>query len=353
MHVQTTSLSARVPVVEDVVAAATWDVDVVSGASVAIVDAPGAPDVITSATILDDVRHVVALDLAAVLGGVELSAGASVGAESDYRSTGARASASTRLPGTSAELALAGSISFDDVCDAKRDASERPVDRLALASSRACFSRQADVRRARTEDVRLSLVQPVSPVWLLQGVFALSRTTGFQSNPYREVWLGPFSAQEHHPTLRTRGAIGLGSRVWVDVLRSAFQCDLRLYQDDWALRALTAKIALEHEADAALLGAAWRIRGHVRAHVQSSAHFYSDDYASQPTGEYFTGDRELSAIRNLAVGARVGALWREGDVSLWLATEWVHQALLDFHYGSIDAPNANYLVTSLGVTSRL
>lgn len=353
MHVLTSSLGARVPINDHVSVAATWDVDVVSGASVALVDAPFSPDVITSATILEDTRHVASADAYLDYEGIETSAGVSIGVESDYRSTAARVRVASRIAGGSAEVSLSGAFSFDDICDAPQEPGTQPVQRVSLPSSDACFTRSTVTRHARSSEVNLSLLQVVSPLWLVHGTLALSRIEGFQSNPYREVWLGPHGAQEYHPLLRTRGAVSLGTRFWLNAVASALQLDVRLYQDDWALRGLSAKIALEHELGVRLPGTSLLLRGHVRGHAQSAAHFYSDDYASRPRGQYFTGDRELSAMQSWSAGARLTSQWTEFGVSLWLATEVVTQRFAQFHYGDRPVPNDSYIVTSIGLNAPL
>ena len=97
-----------------------------------------------------------------------------------------------------------------------------------------------------------------------------------------------------------------------------------------------------------------RIRVHGRYYTQTRAAFYSDDYALRPRGQYFTGDRELSAMSSVLVGGSIaysatnlGEPLSEFDVAL--RADWVHGEYPDFHYGLAAVPNRDSVVVSLAV----
>jgi hypothetical protein len=180
---------------------------------------------------------------------------------------------------------------------------------------------------------------------------------GFQANPYRAVWLGRSAAQEHHPEHRARYAVGLGSRLWIKPLGGALQFMGRAYRDTWDVKSVSAELGFERA-----LGARFRLRVRGRYYRQTAAAFYSDDYALNPAGQYFTGDRELSAMSSWLLGGRLefSPLGERGPVLGFLESLRVvlkADALLyefpDFHYGSANVPNDRAILGTLGLETSL
>jgi hypothetical protein len=98
------------------------------------------------------------------------------------------------------------------------------------------------------------------------------------------------------------------------------------------------------------------VRG--RYYLQRGAIFYSDDYAFDPAGQYFTGDRELSPMSSWIVGGR--AEWsvppdEEGHVGFLDFLRLVGKVdyLLfdfdDYHYGRASVPNRTAFLATLGL----
>ncbi len=329
---------------------ANWTADIVSGASVAVVDDPGAIDTITSAS-MTDIRH-------AFSGGVELRGettslhgGLGYAFENDYRSLSLDLSARTELFDRNTGLQVAYARGFDDVCDAPNADGEH----FRLASSVDCFK---DNGNTATRDVALHTfqagwTQAWTPVLTMQASATAQLLNGFQANPYRAVWNGAAS-QEHHPDNRARYSAGLELRLWIKPMNGALSAFGRAYRDTWDITSLTGEIAYEQ-----VIGGGLRLRGHGRYYSQTAAAFYSDDYVLQPRGQYFTGDRELSAMRSLMLGAKV--TWAvpandEGYVFGFLNTfELVGKFDLlkswfdDFHYGTQNVPNTLALIASIGL----
>jgi len=177
---------------------------------------------------------------------------------------------------------------------------------------------------------------------------------GFQSNPYRAVWLGRSAAQEHHPDYRFRYAAGLAARLWVEPLSGAIQARGRIYRDSWDVRSITAELAYEQSIDGAV-----RIRLRGRYYRQGAAAFYSDDYALMPRGQYFTGDRELSDMESymaglqlvwqLTAGAEGTSLGPFQTFRLLLKADYVHFEFPTFTYARAAVPNTNSIVGTLGL----
>ncbi len=334
---------------------AGWEADVVTGASVRIVDAPSPdPDVITSATLLDDVRNVAHGGLTLVDEFASLTVDYAYGTESDYRSHSFTLSASADLFERNTTLELSYGRGFDEVCNLRQDATQEPVDRLALPTSDGCFS--AMDRVALNLDLhtfRGGWTQAWTPLFTTQFIFTAQLLHGFQSNPYRAVQLGAEAAQEHHPENRQRYSLGVSSRVWVRPARAALGFHMRLYADTWAVQSMTAEVTWDQ-----YLGEWTRLRFLGRYYLQSGANFYSDDYATEPRGQYFTGDRELSEMSAYTAGLRLN--WtvppdEEGQVgfldglTLVINMEFVGYDFPDFHYGGASVPDDKGLIAGLAL----
>jgi hypothetical protein len=350
------SVSAAVDLGSSVAVNAQYSADIVSGASVAIVDAPTTePDVITSATRLNDLRHVVG-------GGVELRSeqtslnfGYAYGTERDYRSQSFTVSGSTALFSKNTLLALSYGLGKDEVCDLNQPGNTAAVERLRMPSSDGCFSSPDRISRpVDLQTVQATLTQSWTPIFTTQLVGSGQLIDGFQSNPYRSVWLGRSAAQENHPFQRNRFSVGLNARVWVDPLNSALHFYGRGYRDTWDIRSITAEAAYEQH-----LSDFTRIRGRVRYYQQTAAAFFSDDYALEPMGQYFTGDRELSSMGSTTLGGLVtyqvppsddGDVWGFlQSVNLQLKADFLFFRFPDFNYGSVAVPNDKAFVLSAGL----
>jgi hypothetical protein len=189
---------------------------------------------------------------------------------------------------------------------------------------------------------------------VLQGTLSAQLLDGFQSNPYRAVRIGRTAAQEHHPDDRARYALGIGARLWIEPLSGALQPELRAYRDTWGVRSLTADVGYEQRLVAGL-----RMRGHARYYLQSSADFYSDDYVLAPRGQYFTGDRELSRMRSLMLGAALRWSPPPGDdgevfgflerFTLVMDADVLQSWFPEFHYDRVKVPNDLALLGTLSI----
>jgi hypothetical protein len=342
---------------------AAWTADIVSGASVAVVDAPAADvDAISSATV-SDIRHELGGGLRIGDGQSTWSAGYRHGFENDYRSHAFDVSAQTELYERNTALQISYARSFDSICDGP-DASEAVL-KARLVSSDACFGGgDGDVDEQAEPRERDLSSQTFQAAWTQHWTGAITTQLtataqlldGFQANPYREVRIGRASAQEHHPDQRARYAAGLGARIWIAPLSGALQPLLRAYRDTWDVRSLSAELGYEQT-----IGAGLRVRGRGRYYVQSAAAFYSDDYVLAPRGRYFTGDRELSPMRSALLGAQVS--WAlpsdaEGRVlgflsglELALKGDLLKSWFDDFRYDRVEVPNDTALLGSLSLSA--
>jgi hypothetical protein len=335
--------------------AAGWEADVVSGASVAVVDAPSPEvDAVSSATRYDDLRNTGRVALGFLGEVTRLDVGYSFGQESDYRSNAFHVAGHAELFERNTLFDISYSRSFDRVCDLRQPNAQEAVDRQRLPTSDGCFGGPDRVLRdLSVQTFQGSWTQNWTPYFASQLTLTAGILHGFQSNPYRAVWLGRAAAQEHHPNDRTRYAAGLGLRIWLKPLHGALQPFVRLYRDTWGVASVTSELAYEQT-----LGAGVRLRARGRYYVQRGAIFYSDDYAFDPAGQYFTGDRELSPMSSFIAGGRVE--WavppdEDGRIGFLQALRLVGKAdylryrFDDYHYGLAPVPNRTAFLVTVGL----
>jgi hypothetical protein len=341
--------------------AASWSADVVTGASVAVVDAPsggGGVDAITSATRLYDLRNVVGGSLTLRDDRSSVTGTYAYGTENDYRSHSLSVTGRTELFDRNTALELSYGRGFDQVCNLAQPGATEAVDRQRLPSSDGCFT--ADDRVAQELSLQTfqgGWTQAWTPVLATQLVGTAQVLEGYQGNPYRAVWLGRAAAQENHPEHRARFALGLGVRIWLEPVQAALQAFGRAYRDSWDIQSLTAELAWEQT-----LGDTLRLRVRGRYYDQTGAIFYSDDYARDPRGQYFTGDRELSPFSSWTVGAQLRwvappddegrALGFLDGFELLVKADWIRNTFRDFRYGQAAVPNRDALVGTLALQAR-
>ncbi|MDB4976106.1 MAG: hypothetical protein JWN48_4447 [Myxococcaceae bacterium] len=360
MTVINPAVGASVAATEMLSLQAGWEADVVSGASVAVVDAPGGAsggvDAITSATKVRDFRQLVSGGATLRGDTTRIAANYGYGFESDYRSNGLSVSAATELFERNTTLELSYGRGWDSVCDLAQPAAEKAVDRQRMPTHDGCFQKD----KGRTEhaidlhSLQGAWTQAFTPIFTTQLSVSAQLVSGFQSNPYRAVWLGRAAAQEHHPNQRARYDSSVSGRLWLRPIGGALQLTARLYRDTWDLRAASGEAAYERG-----LGSLFRLRVRARYYQQSGAAFYSDDYSLQPRGQYFTGDRELSPMHSWLTGARLDltpgvvgpgrAIKFLDTLRFVLKADYLVYDFTAFHYGAAAIPNRRAIFATLSV----
>ena len=161
-----------------------------------------------------------------------------------------------------------------------------------------------------------TVTQNLSPTMVLQASLFGQVLEGFQSNPYRRVRVGPNEPQEHIPDTRARVALSVRLNRWLPKLRAAVHVSGRAYSDSWGVNSGTVELAYSQYVGSSLL-----LRLRARAYQQTAATFFKDAffYETESTaGSYFTGDRELSPVRNAVVGGKLTLLSvAEDDKKVW------------------------------------
>ena len=358
MLVVTPQARVRVDPADEVSLTAGYEADIVSGASVAVVDAPSADvDVITSATRLEDVRNVVNGGLTVRSPFGSLRGTYAYGFESDYQSHSFSLGARSEVFERNTTFDLSYARGFDLVCNLAQPRAQEAVERRRLDVSEGCFDGDNPDREATDISLQTfqgSWTQAWAPIFVTQVTLTAQLIDGFQSNPYRAVWLGRTAAQENHPRNRFRYAGSLSARLWLEPLSGAINARFRAYRDNWDVRSVTADVGYEQVIDGAI-----RVRARFRYYRQGAAAFYSDDYALAPRGQYFTGDRELSDMESflaglsfvwtLTPGAEGTELGPLRSFRLVLKADYVHHQFPGFRYVRAAIPNNNSIFATLGL----
>lgn len=300
---------------------ASYAADAVTGATAAVYSV----DAVSSATKFDDLRHQGGLSFGLKGRRARLAISAGLGAERDYLSLSVGGDASIDLPGRNTTFALSYSHAFDEVCD-RDNAMATPLERRALTGDDPCAKRSGVLGQdtpgttvwhpIAIDTAQATVTQNLTPTMNAQASLYGQVLDGFQSNPYRRVRVGGVDAQEHTPEVRGRIALTVRLNRYLEALRGALHLDARAYSDTWGVNAGTLGVAFSKYAGSSLL-----LRVHGRLHQQTAATFFKDAffYETESTaGEYFTGDRELSPVRNAVVGAKLTVLSvAEDDASVW------------------------------------
>jgi hypothetical protein len=352
MDVLIPSAELSVELAEPITLAAAYRADIVSGASVAVVDAPASDVDAISAASVSEMRNEFAGTLSLHDGQASVDIGYSHAFEHDYRSDAFSVGARTELFDKNTGLHATYARGWNRVCDVA--GSFEPVMKLRLPDSTGCFGdpAQRSERELAVHDFQAGWTQAWTPRLTMQLTATAELLHGFQVNPYRSVRIGKTAAQEHHPNDRARYALGLGLRYWIEPLAGALQADTRVYRDTWDIASLSGELAYEQS----LLGAL-RMRARGRYYAQTAAAFYSDDYVLAPRGRYFTGDRELSPMRSLLLGGQVvwSAVPNESgsvlgfmqDFSLLIKVDVLRTYFDDFHYDRAAVPNTLAVICAL------
>lgn len=295
---------------------AGYEVDFVSGATPRLFGPSDGPDAVTGATQFSDQRQAARASLGWATQTVGLTGAYSYGWENDYRSHTVTAAARSDFLERNFTLGLAYTRNFDSVCDNNNATAQGPLDLKTLASSARCFQQgQTEVvtEKLSIDTFEPSLVWTVTPRLLLQGGVTLQILDGFQSNPYRAVLIGSQgrAPQEHLPTLRQRYAGFVRAHYAVPAVRGSIAVMGRVYRDTWDVQAATGEVILQKYLASSILVAA---RG--RYHTQSASSFAltGREYQTKgPPGAYWTGDRELGAMRTVLGGLKLSYLRKRDE----------------------------------------
>jgi hypothetical protein len=150
--------------------------------------------------------------------------------------------------------------------------------------------------------VEAGLTQLLDRRTLVGVTYTLQASDGFQSSPYRYVWLRSGVAfLETHPAQRTRHAVTLRALRYLG--GAGLDVSYRLYLDDWGVVSHTGSAAVTFA-----LGEAWDLRLRGRFYRQGPADFWRERYDTPMT--YMSADRELATSWNAGGGVKLA--WHRG-----------------------------------------
>ena len=294
--------------------------DAVSGATSSVYQV----DAVSTATKFSDLRHEGTLALGFKGRRSRITFGTTVGTERDYVNRAFSGSASIDLPGRNTTVGLAYSHSSDQVCD-KDNGMATPLESRALVGTDPCaktgllFGKDtAGMTKWEglgIDTAQVTLTQNLSPTMNLQLAGYGQVLDGFQSNPYRRVRIGPNAPQEHIPNERARWSLSARLNRYLPKLKGAIHVDARFYDDTW--RVVGGNVELGYSQ---YIGKSLLLKFYGRIYQQSAAKFFKDAfyYQTQSTaGEYFTGDRELSPVRNVSVGSYLTLITIGNEKKVW------------------------------------
>jgi hypothetical protein len=332
---------------ETVSIAAGYNVDIVSGATPRTFGRTTGMDAVSSPTKFKDTRQLVHGGFGFESPGGGITFAGAYGWESDYKTRSISATTHHDLYEHNFTLGLAYTHNWDSVCDANNNAVlSQPLQLMALGTSDHCF--QANQTDVTTQPLSIDSFEPslswtMTPRLVVQGGTTIQILDGFQSNPYRQVALGSqgHTPQENEPLLRQRYAVFGRLAYALPDLRASVHGMARLYDDTWAVRAVTGDVTVNKYMSQALL---LSFRGHY--HLQSGASFYrgANAYAFLgPNGQYWTGDRELSPMSNYLVGGKLAFMRRPAQqhASWFVELEFDAKYEIMFYQVQPDAPNAD------------
>jgi hypothetical protein len=299
--------------------------DVVSGATATVYQA----DATTGATKFSDVRNEGTLTLGFHGKRSRIAFTGTFGTERDYISRQVGGAASIDLPGRNTTVGLAYTHGADQVCD-RDNALMPPLEARALTGADGCAKSKVfygsdtlDATGARLtrwadlsiDTAQVSLTQNLSPTMNLQLALFGQVLEGFQSNPYRRVQVGPNTPQEHIPDTRARWSISARLNRYLPKLSAAAHLDGRFYNDTWGVTGGNLGLGFSQYLARPLL-----LRVQLRVYQQSAATFFRDAFFYETlssAGEYWTGDRELSPVRNATLGGKLSLISVGGDKPVW------------------------------------
>jgi hypothetical protein len=299
---------------------AGYSADAVSGATATVYQV----DAVTSATNFSDLRQQGDLGLAFRGRRSTFKLVGSFGTERDYLAHSIGGDASVDLAGRNTTVDIAYTHSFDQVCDAD-NGSASPLERRALTHANPCLKTDGFVGEndpgvtvwhdLSIDTAQASVTQNLTPTMNMQVALYGQILDGFQSNPYRRVQVGSTTPQENEPDERARWSLSARLNRYLPQPHAAVQFSARFYDDTWGVVGGDVELAYSQ-----YLGNNLLVRFHARVYQQTAATFFKDAffYQTQSTaGQYFTGDRELSPVRDAVLGAKLMMISIKGDQRVW------------------------------------
>lgn len=268
--VQGPSLLVRKKFNESIAANATYEVDMVSSASI---------DVLSAASPYKEHRDQWSSGLSYLRGKTTYNVNYLNSTEKDYLSDNASLSISEDMFGDLTTVTFGFTRGWDDV-----------KQRLNKAGTQYADKGVVDRR-----NYRLGLSQIVTKNLIMGLNYESSAQEGYLQNPYRRVRYGDANSlaisyqNEIYPRTRTANAATLDGRYYLP-WRASVKTGYRFYSDSWGIVAHTGEIEYVHPHK--------QLTGEVSArfYTQTRADFYSDLFPYIDAQNFLARDKELSTF---------------------------------------------------------
>lgn len=313
------TLNAQMPLGAQYGVRADLTIESMSGASPWFVtpDAQGQPVQVMSGATIEDNRQDLLVTLTRYSD--ELSLGLSTGysEEDDYRAANLAINALFEPLGDQVSFGLGLSYS-DDRLEPTEGGSARFPDRIVSADKDQL-------------GLQASLTQILNRRTVLQWGLALTRSSGYLSDPYKLVFVDGNTRPDSRPQERSMGAFFLRLRRHFKALTGALHLDYRATSDDWSVQthALEGKWVQR-------FGGNWRWTGGLRYYSQSQAEFYAPFYSAPPANGHMSSDYRLSPYGAVSVMGQLNYALGNFDLAAGLE-HYVADA--SYALGEVDVAN--------------
>lgn len=143
----------------------------------------------------------------------------------------------------------------------------------------------------------VGVAQVITPNLLVSATYDVGRIEGQQANLYRTVIAAGMQVPERHPETRTRHAVALTAKWFVEKTSTTVIGTYRRYRDDWKVDADTPELRVYQDiGDDSVFGLRYRY------HRQDKAYFYEPRYDTA-TLEFLSDDIKLSAFDSHTIAA--------------------------------------------------
>jgi hypothetical protein len=173
-----------------------------------------------------------------------------------------------------------------------------------------------------------AITQTLSPTATMRFGADISRLDGYQTNPYRLVYVAGQYHPEQHPRQRTRVAGFVKLNKHLDPANAALWTEYRLYGDDWGVLSHTIGLQFYQNLSKRLV-----VRYRYRFYTQNAAYFWRKEYSGQP--RYFTDDYKLEPFYSHLFGFHVS-----------YRLEGLHKSLSFLEHSTVDAKYERFFTSN-------
>jgi len=164
--------------------------------------------------------------------------------------------------------------------------------------------------RADRRNYRVGVTQILTKKLIATVNYESQAMQGFLRSPYRRVRYGDANStsisyqSELYPHTRTSNAIGLESRYYLSY-RASIKIGYRYYTDTWGINSHTGDVQYVHP-----FGENWLSEWSLRYYTQKKASFYSDLFPYADAQNFLARDRELSTMSDYSFHFGLERKWK-------------------------------------------